>query len=98
METDIEHQVIEEKQVLNVEANNVEMMQSCSINVLADDVKMDKSSAVIVKADNVRMKDSFALILKVDNAEGDVKALFSPASALIAGGIALLGIYLWRRR
>lgn len=98
MENEHETETIEREQLSTVEAQNVEMTQACAINVLSDEVKMHQSSAAIVKAENVHMKESFALVIQADNIEGDAKVLFSPTSALIAGGIILLGIYLWRRR
>ena len=98
MENENEPEKIEREQFATVEAQNVEMTQACAINVLSDEVKMHQSSAGIVKAENVNMKESFALVIQADNIEGDAKALLSPTSAVIAGGIILLGIYLWRRR
>ena len=98
MENNNEPEKIEHEQLTTVEAQNVEMTQSAAITVLADNAVMQQSSAGIVKAETVNMKESFALILSSENTEGDVKALLSPTSALVAGGIILLGILLWRRR
>ena len=84
-----------------VEAEQVEMKQSCAMNVFADHVDMDQSAVGIVRGERVNMQNSLALIITADQVEGDPKALFSPASALIAGGavlVGLLGYLLWSRR
>ena len=84
-----------------VEADIVEMKQSCAMNVFGDEVNMDQAAVGIVRAEKVYMKDSFALIVSGDEIEGEPRALFSPTSALIAGGavlVGMLGYLLWTRR
>jgi hypothetical protein len=84
-----------------VEAEQVEMKQACAMNVFADKVDMDQSAVGIVRGERVNMQNSLALMISADHVEGDPKALFSPASALIAGGavlIGMLGYFLWSRR
>ncbi len=97
-EQDIEGQA---EVIDTIEAEQVEMRQACAMNVLAENVEMDQSAVGIVRADRVNMQNSLALIISADEVEGDPKALFSPTSALIAGGTILAGMlayFLWRRR
>jgi hypothetical protein len=81
-----------------VEGEHVNLDQSCAMNILADKVHMKQSAGGIVRAEKVKMEDSFALVVYANEIEGEAKALFSPAAALIAGGAILLALLLWRRR
>ena len=81
----------------NIVAETVDLSKACAINVTGERVVMDKSFAAVVKADTVHMENSFALILSTDELEGNGKAIFTPQTAMIAGGIILLGLLLFRR-
>jgi len=81
-----------------IEGEIVNLDQSCAVNILADKVHMKQSAGGIVRAEKVKMEDSFALVVYANEVEGEVKSLFSPAAALIAGGAILLALLLWRRR
>ena len=102
MDSDKEpEEMIESENIETVEAEHVEMKQSAAMNVFANDVNMDQSAAGIVRGDKVHMDNSLALIISADEVEGNPKVLFSPTSALIAGGAVLLGMlgyFLWRNR
>ena len=84
--------------LITVEAEHVNLDQSCAVNILADKVYMKQSAGGIVRAEKVKMEDSFALVVYANEVEGEVKTLFSPGAALIAGGAILLALLLWRRR
>jgi hypothetical protein len=99
METDKEPEVVEKTDIIGtIEAEQVEMRHANAMNVLGEEINMHQSAAAIVKAGKVTMENSFAMVISADEVEGDVKALFSPAAAMILGGAALLAMLIWRRR
>ena len=78
--------------VVTLGSDNVVLLRSRAVQAVSDELRMNRSQALFVSARNAEIENS-RIVLFAGNASGEVRMLFTPATAAIAGaglGVVLL--------
>jgi hypothetical protein len=81
----------------NVQTETMEVESSAVFMTRANDVQMRDCASVVVVGDRVTQHESPTIFLFARRVEGDIKAVFTPASAFALGLGGVLGIWIIRR-
>ena len=103
---------VEHSAVQSIDAERVEMHGAAARNVRSETMDMESSAVFATRASDVQMRDCAAAVVIADRVtqhasptmflfarrvEGDIKAVFTPASAFAFGVGGVLGIWIIRR-
>ncbi|CAN5562680.1 hypothetical protein BH24CHL1_BH24CHL1_11620 [soil metagenome] len=75
---------LDQSGVLALSSDHTVLMQSSAIQVVAEEVRLSKSKAVFVNAKQAHIEQS-RIVFFSGTAEGEVKTIFTPATAAILG-------------
>jgi hypothetical protein len=81
----------------DVRSETMDLQDSAVLSLRANDVQMRDCAAGVVIAENVTQYGSSTIFVLARRVEGDVKAMFTPASAFALGFGAVVGLWIIRR-
>ena len=81
----------------DVRSETVDLTDSVAAVIRAQDVHMRDCATIAVIGDQVQVRESQAIFLLGRRIEGDVHAVFTPASAFALGLGLVLGVWIIRR-
>lgn len=74
-------------------ADNAVLLRSAAVQIVTDEARLNRSRAVFVSAERAEFEHSQVLLF-AGSAEGDVRPMFTPQTAAIAGAAAGLALLL----